>query len=117
MKLLRPIFALAIIAVVSCDRSEQAVDVRMTSEERHEEAIAKFQGAQQRFKTLIATVRDEKSFEAARPGLDQVISDWSEVALELRDLAPPSEDDQARFREMISKDTGERSRQERTCWA
>ena len=103
MKLLRPILALVIIAVVSCDRSEQAVDAGMISPEGHEEAVAKFQDAQQRFKTLIATVRDEKSFDAAKPGLDRVVSDWREVGLALRDLDPPSEDDQARFREMISE--------------
>jgi hypothetical protein len=64
--------------------------------------VAKFQGAQKRFKDLVATVRDEKSFDAAKPELDKVVSDWREVATTLGQLQPPTEMQQVEIRDLIA---------------
>ena len=97
----------ATTALVSCDQNDSVVNAPDNSLSKHDEAIMKFQVAQQRFKKLIRTVRDENSFDAAKPGLDQVIADWQETRLLLEKLSPPPEEDQARIREQIS--TGHRN--------
>ncbi len=100
---LSSIVALAIISTSGCNRSEKTTQVRVASLDRHEAVVAKFQDGQKRFKNLIATVRDEQSYDEARPGIDQVISDWRAVAAVLSDLSPPSEEVQVKFRKMIAE--------------
>lgn len=94
--------ALAVLFVVGCHRGKNTDDVVESSLDSHRETVAKFQDGQQRFKDLIATVRDEKSFDAARADLDAVVSDWREAAIALRRLKPPSEGEQANFRKLIA---------------
>lgn len=77
-------------------------DLTLPSSDPHREAVAKFQGAQNHFKEVIATVRDEKSFDAAKPELDKIVSDWREVAAMLSQLHPPADNQQAEMRDLIA---------------
>ena len=103
MRSFRPILALAVLVIAGCDQTEDRVAGTALSSDSHREAVAKFQDGQKRFKELIATVRDEKSFDAAKPELDKVVSDWREVATALGELDPPSKDQQAELRELIAE--------------
>lgn len=103
MKRFRFIVALVTFAISSCNRSSDVARTGETSLDRHEETLSKFQDGQKRFKELIATIRDEKTFDAARPELTKIAADWREVATALSVLEPPAEDARARFREMISE--------------
>ncbi|MFC7335805.1 hypothetical protein ACFQY0_01345 [Haloferula chungangensis] len=103
MRSLLPILAIAVLFATGCDQREKSSDAKASPSDSHREAIAKFQDGQRRFKELIATVRDEKSFDAAKPGLEKVVSDWREVATVLGELEPPSEDLQVELRESIAE--------------
>jgi hypothetical protein len=103
MRIFRPILALAVLFIAACNQGKDGVEETTSSSDTHREAVAKFQGGQKRFKELIATVRDENSFDAAKPELDKIVSDWLQVATALRELEPPSEDQQAEVRAMIAQ--------------
>ena len=103
MKRLRSIVTIAIIATSSCNRSEETAQAGAATLNRHEAAVTKFQDGQKRFNNLIATVRDEQTYDEARPGLDRIVVDWREVATALSDLDPPSTNEQANFRKMIAE--------------
>lgn len=97
------ILAVALLFVAGCDQADDRGADTTPSPDNHQEAVARFQAGQRRFKELIATVRDERSFDAAKPELDKVVSDWREVAATLRGLEPPSETRQAEIRALIAK--------------
>lgn len=103
MKSFLPLLALVMGLIAGCNQPDTEADAAVTPLESHRQAIEKFQSGQKRFKELIAAIRDEESFDAAKPGLDQVVSDWHEVATALGGLEPPSEDQQAEFRELIDE--------------
>lgn len=90
------------LTFLGCDQEKNNPGAGENSIKKHEEALAKFQNAQKSFKKLIATVRDEDSFDAAKPGLDQIIIDWKEAESLLQNLTPPSEEDQERIQQQIS---------------
>jgi hypothetical protein len=108
MKKLCPILALAILFIAGCKQAKNANVEANTSDNKtspldsHREALAKFQGGQRSFQKLIATIKDEKSFDAAKPRLDKIVSDWRDAATILAKLEPPSEGQQAEFRELVS---------------
>jgi len=91
----------AAFSLASCNENTK-VESSDNSSERHEEALAKFQEAQLSFKKLIATVRDEESFDTAHPGLDQVVVDFWEARFLFKKLTPPPEDYQVEIRKRIS---------------
>jgi hypothetical protein len=97
------LLAFAALSIAGCDRGDKGSDSFTPSPDSHREIIAKFQDGQERFKGLIATVRDEKSFDAAKPELHKIVSDWREVAASLGELQPPSEEQQAEFRALIAE--------------
>jgi hypothetical protein len=102
MKTLIPILVLPTLSIISCEKDKDGIVATAQSSDRHREAVAKFQGAQKRFKELVATVRDENSFDAAKPELDKVVSDWREVSATLSQLQPPADKQQAEIRDLIA---------------
>jgi hypothetical protein len=102
MKSLLPILVLAMLSIVGCKKDKNEVSATVASSDQHRKAVAKFQGAQKRFKELIATVRDEKSFDAAKPELDKIVSDWREVSATLSQFQPPEDKKQAEMRDLIA---------------
>lgn len=103
MKRFRNILALTALFVVGCNQAEDEVDRPELSPDSHRNTVAKFQDGQKRFRDLIATVRDEKSFDAAKPELDKIVANWREIATTLGELDPPSKEMQAELREMITE--------------
>jgi hypothetical protein len=103
MKSLLPILFLAMLFIVGCEKDKNEVSATVVgSSDRHREAVAKFQGAQKRFKELVATVRDEKSFDAAKPELGKIVSDWREVSATLSQFQPPEDKKQGEMRDLIA---------------
>ncbi|MGI9242911.1 MAG: hypothetical protein ACR2RV_19085 [Verrucomicrobiales bacterium] len=100
---LLPVLALVSLFIPGCRQGEEGGAGTASSLEDHQEIVAEFQDGQRRFKEAIATVRDEKSFDAAKPELDRIVSDLRDVAAELGELQPPSEEEQAKFRDMIAE--------------
>lgn len=103
MRRIFPILVLAVLFITGCNQREDGTDATVTPSDSHREAVAKFQDGQKRFKELIVKVRDEKSFDAAKPELEKVVSDWREVATALGKLEAPSEEQQAEFRKLIAE--------------
>jgi hypothetical protein len=109
MKKFYPIFALAILFIAGCKQAKDtnveadASENKTSSLDSHREALAKYLDGQKSFKELIAPIRDEKSFDAAKPGLDKIISNWCDAATILAKLERPSEDHQAEFRELVTE--------------
>ena len=95
--------ALAALLIASCGKSENGSGSEADSPDNHRELIEKFQGEQKRFKDLISTVRDEQSFDTAKPELDKIVSDWRGIADSLSKLDPPSEEEQSKFRILIAE--------------
>jgi hypothetical protein len=102
MKRLLPILFLPLLSMVSCEKAKNGIAASVPSSDHHREAVAKFQGAQERFKEIIATVKDEKSFDAAKPELEKIVSDWREVSAMLSQLQPPADNQQAEMRDLIA---------------
>lgn len=102
MKRLLPILVLTTLSIIGCEKAKDGVVATAPSSDRHREAVARFQGAQKRFKELIATVRDENSFDAAKPGLDKVVFEWREVSVALSQLQPPADKQQEEIRTLIA---------------
>ena len=103
MKMFCTIIAASIALFLSgCEQSETTGGPD-DSTVRHRDAVLSFQGGQMRFKELVSTIRDEKSFDDARPELAKIAADWHEVAEILRGLQPPSEEERQRFRKMIEE--------------
>ncbi len=74
-----------------------------TAADPHETAIREFQSGQQRFKELVAGIRDEKSLDEAMPALDQIVAGWKQVTEKMKKLeAPAAESEKQRYRKMIS---------------
>lgn len=100
-------FSLAFFGGCS-DRSSSDVVV-----DHHSDAIRQFRAAQQLFKTTVATVRDEASYDKAAPRLEQVVKSFRQVAVIMKDLSPPAESARDNYRKMIldgslrSEPTGE----------
>jgi len=103
MRSFRPILAIAAFFIGGCNQGEERVEGAESSPDSHRDAVAKFQDGKKRFKELIATVRDEEGFDAAKPELDKIVSDWREVAITLGELGPPSESLQAEVRALIAR--------------
>ncbi len=109
MKNLYPILALAIIFIAGCKQAKDtnietdASENKTSSLEGHREALAKYHDGQRSFKELIATIKDEKSFDAAKPSLDKIVTNWRDAATILAKLERPSEDHQAEIRELVTK--------------
>ena len=70
--------------------------------DRHADAIYEFQKAQQRFKDLVATVRDETSYDQAAFDLERVVRDFRQVTVTLKELSPPAEAARKKYRQMIA---------------
>jgi hypothetical protein len=94
---------LTVLFITGCDQGEDGANPRAPSSDSHRAAVAKVQDGQASFEELIATVRDERSFDAAKPELGKVVSKWREAAASLAELEPPSEDLQAEFRMLITE--------------
>lgn len=109
MKRFLPILFLPLLSIVSCERAKNGIEATGPSVDHHREAVAKFQVAQERFKKLIATVEDEKSFYAAKPELERAVSDWREVSAMLGGLQPPGDSREAEIRGLIA-DVHDRTR-------
>lgn len=103
MKIFCTIIAASVALILSgCEQSEVTGGAG-DSTDSHSEAVLHFQGGQMRFKELVSTIHDEKSFDDARPELAKIAADWHEVAAILRGLQPPSEEERQRFRKMIEE--------------
>jgi hypothetical protein len=95
--------ALGVLLITGCQEGPDPADGADSELILLREAVATFQAGQQKFKESIATVRDEESFDAAKPALDQVIADWKEVAAVLSGLEPPDEGTRASFRVALAE--------------
>ena len=102
MKSICFILSLAIILLAGCDQNQADGEVA-DSLDLHRDALSRFQDGQVRFKKLMATIRDEQSYDEAKPKLDRIVADWHEVAATLRGLGPPSDQHKLEFREMIAE--------------
>lgn len=80
MKIFRTIIAVSVALVLSgCEQSDVTGGGGDTTDS-HRDAVLRFQGGQMRFKEMVSTIRDEKSFDDARPELAKIAADWHEVA-------------------------------------
>jgi hypothetical protein len=84
-------------------KGNQPAAAAVAAADPHEAAIREFQGGQQRFKELVAGIRDEKSYDEAAPALDKIVADWKQVAEKLKKLEAPAEAERERYRKMISE--------------
>ena len=92
------IFVLSFL--VSCEDRKAQIGVQPDLN-AHEQQVAAFQEGQLRFQELVSTIRDEASYDAARPELDLIVSGWISVAASLKTFAPPSIEEQSRIRALI----------------
>ncbi len=103
MKRRLAMLVVVLVPAIGCERpSQSGIAASAQISDPHREAIAGFHGAQRRFKELIATVRDEKSFDAAKPALDIIVSDFRRTATSLSHLLPPPEAHQREIRQQIA---------------
>ncbi|MBK1835697.1 hypothetical protein [Roseibacillus ishigakijimensis] len=101
MRHLLTIFFLCIF--VGCREPADLPDAANSTSNIYDQEIEKFQEGQIRFQRLVSIVRDEASFDTAKPKLDLILSEWSEVADSLQKLEPPSNEEKARLRRLIDE--------------
>ena len=95
--------ALTALLFVGCNQRDEKAADSVSASDPHQAVVEKFQTGQERFKELIATVRDEQSFDIAKPELDKVVSDWRDVASALSELESPSSELQSKLRALIAE--------------
>jgi len=97
-----PLICLASFLVSCGEKENKPAGPPVAVQDPHEAAILEFQAGQLRFKGLIAGIRDEQSFDQTMPALNKIVADWSQVTQRLKKLKPPPQDQQERYRKMIS---------------
>jgi hypothetical protein len=103
MKRRLAMLVVVVVPAIGCERpSQREIAASSQLSDPHGEAIAGFQRAQRRFKELIATVRDEKSFDATKPELDMIVSGFRKTASRLSQLQPPPEPQRREIRHQIA---------------
>ena len=103
MKSLCRILAISLLSVAGCKRGNDTTSEPTPAFELHRNTISKFQDGQKRFQVAISSVRDEESFDAGKGELNQVVTDWREVAVAMSGLEPPSSSVQMEFRELLAE--------------
>lgn len=97
-----PLICLASFLVSCGEKENKPAGPPVAVQDPHEAAILEFQAGQLRFKGLIAGIRDEQSFDQTMPALNKIVADWSQVTQRLKKLEPPPQDQQERYRKLIS---------------
>ena len=91
------------LPAIGCERpSQRGIAASTEPSDAHREAIAGLQRAQTKFKELITTVRDEQTFDSAKPELDKIVSDFRKTASRLSQLQPPPEPQRKEIRQQIA---------------
>jgi hypothetical protein len=85
-----------------CTKEEAPVAEAAGSPDPHADAIREFLEAPGQFKRVVATVRDEASFDRAAPGLEEVVTKFRDAAAGFKKLSPPDEADRPEYQRMIA---------------
>jgi hypothetical protein len=102
MKIIHLFTLCTVVLFGACSEKRSVPENNQGGVDRHADAIQEFQKAQQRFKDLVATVRDETSYDRAAADLDRVVRDFHQVTVTLKELSPPAEAARKKYRQMIS---------------
>jgi hypothetical protein len=88
--------------VAACGGEKPAPAGAAAASDLHGDAIREMLKAPRRFKEVVATIRDEASYDRAAPGLTEVVNQFRSAAAKFRQLNPPAESEQAKYRQMIA---------------
>lgn len=86
----------------ACNKEKIPAAGAASTPDPHDDAIREFLKAPEQFKQVVATVRDEASFDRAAPGLAEVVRNFKEAAEGFRELSPPDEVDRPRYQKMVA---------------
>jgi hypothetical protein len=90
------------LACSSCRDEKAASESIVEARDSHEGAVREFLSAPAKFREMVATIRDEASYDRAAPGLADVVRKFRDSAAAFRRLTPPGESEQAKYRQMIA---------------
>jgi hypothetical protein len=103
MKLLRLLAPCLFLIAGACTKEEAPVAEAASAPDPHAAAIREFLRAPEQFKQVVATVRDEASFDRATPGLEEVVTKFRDAAAGFKKLSPPAEPDRQKYQQMIAE--------------
>lgn len=103
MKLPKLLAHCLFILAGSCTKEESPLAGAASAHDPHADAIREFLKAPGQFKRVVATVRDEVSFDKAAPGLEEVVTTFRDAAAGFKKLSPPAESDRQKYRQMIAE--------------
>lgn len=102
MKLAKVLAPCLFILAGSCTKEESPLAEAESDPDPHADAIREFLKAPEQFKQVVATVRNEASFDRAAPGLEEVVTKFRDAAAGFKKLSPPAEADRPRYQRMIA---------------
>lgn len=103
MKLPKVLAPCLFILAGACTKEESSVAEAASAPDPHADAIREFLKAPEQFKQVVATVRDEASFDRAAPGLEEVVTKFRAAAGGFKKLSPPAEADRQKYQRMIAE--------------
>jgi hypothetical protein len=92
-----------LLLVGACNKGKIPAASAASTPDPHDDAIREFLKAPEQFKQVVATVRDEASFDRATPGLEEVVTKFRDAAAGFKKLSPPAEPDRQKYQQMIAE--------------
>ena len=86
----------------ACTKEEAPVSEAASAPDPHADAIREFLKAPEQFQQVVATVRDEASFDRAAPELEKVVQKFRDAADSFKKLSPPDEANRPKYQQMIA---------------
>lgn len=98
------LLALATLCLSSCDKqpsSSAAPPAKQEEKNPHIQAIADYQAAQILFKSTIGTIKNQASYKEAQPALQEVVTNFKELAKRMEKLDPPAPEKQKEYTQLL----------------
>jgi hypothetical protein len=102
MKPLKLLASCLFLLAGACTKEEAPASNAASTPDPHADAIREFLKAPEQFQQVVATVRDEASFDRAAPGLAEVVQKFRDAAAGFKKLSPPAESDRGKYQQWIA---------------